>query len=170
MIDSTAEREEASSDGVRLVMGFRSLGTTFGSPLASVFNVRQSIIDWSRHSGGVTARIRMSFFPYNQNDREPSGGFLWMIEPGGTIDQAQSLWSEFINSDETTNLGIPELRIKAGSRWLFLLGHNRLVHKAALRIARVLSDPDGPIIDLADDARFDRLNFWPAKCGTRLLT
>jgi hypothetical protein len=31
------------------------------------------------------ALIQMSFTPHLQKDREPTGSFLWRVEPGGLI-------------------------------------------------------------------------------------
>jgi hypothetical protein len=110
----------------------------------------------------------MSFSPYDKRGKEPTGAFLWRIEPGETTgDDALAFWTESINTDETASVGIPELRIKAGSQWAFRLGHNRLIQKAALRIADVLNRPDSPGITFADYARAEGLNFWPGKCRTQ---
>jgi hypothetical protein len=169
MIDSTAEHEDARADGCcRLIAGFRPLGNSFGYFLGGSFNVRQELIDCSRRSGDVLATIQLSFSPYNQRDKAPTGAFQWSIEPGETAGhEALASWTESINTDETARLRVPELRIKAGSQWAFRLGHNRLIQKAALQIAEVLSNPDDPGINFAEYAMEDRLNFWPAKCGTR---
>jgi len=95
--------------------------------------------------GGMAA-----FLPYNEKERAPAGSFLWTVEPRGAVDQARSLWSEFINTDETERMGIPQLRIKTGLRWAFRVGHSRLIHKAASRIADVLSNRDERAIAFAD--------------------
>jgi len=170
MVNSTAEREEVSSDGSwRLVTGFRPLGNSFGSFLGGTFNVRQELIDCSWHPGGATATIRMSFAPYRQKDHEPAGSFLWTVVPSGEFDHVGSLWGESINTDETSRLGIPELRIKAGSRWPFRFGHNRLIHRAALRIAYILNNQDERTLDFEDYAPCERLDFRSAKRETHLL-
>ena len=167
MIDSTVEHEESSADGCgRFITGFRPLGNSFGSFLGGSFNVRQELIDFSRRTSGIVAVLQMSFFPYSQRAREPTGAFLRRIEPGETVgNEALASWVESINTDETASLGVPELRIKAGLQWAFRLGHNRLIHKAAVRISDVLNRPDDPGITFADCARDDRLKFWPAGCG-----
>jgi hypothetical protein len=168
MIDATAEREDVSSDGTwRVITGFRPMGNGVGSFLGISFNVRQELIDCSRRPDGAIATIRMSFSPHQLNDTEPVGSFLWRIEAGGAIGQERAFWSESINTDETAGLGIPVLRIKTGSQWIFRVSHNRLVQKAAFRIAHVLSHPGDRPIDFAEYARHDGLSFWPAKCGSR---
>ena len=151
MVDSTAEGEEDSSDGSwRVITGFRPLGGSFVSFLGGSFHVRQELIECSQRAGGAAATIPMSFLPYNEKERAPSGSCLWTVEPCGAVDQARSLWSEFINTDETERMGIPQLRIKTGLRWAFRVGHSRLIHKAASRIADVLSNRDERAIAFAD--------------------
>jgi hypothetical protein len=108
----------------------------------------------------------MSFLPYDEKERAPSGSFLWTVEPGGSVDQARSLWSEFINTDETKRMGVPQLSIKTGLRWAFRVGHSRLIHKATTGIADVLSNRDERVIAFADYARRDGLNFRPASFRT----
>lgn len=168
MIDSTAEHEEARGDGCcRFITGFRPVGNRFGSFIGGMFDVRQELIDCWQRSGDVLATIQMSFFPYTKMGKEPMGSFLWGIEPGERGNQAFASWTESINVDETAALRVAELRIRAGRRWAFRFGHNKLMRKAALRIADVLNNPDDRGITFADYARDDGLKFLPAKCGRR---
>src|SRR6516225_1691537 len=118
MIDSTAEHEESPPTAAAgSSQAFDRSGIVFGSFLGGSFNVRQELSDCSRRTGGALATIRMSFSPYSQGAKEPTGAFLWRIEPGVTVgNEARAFWIESINTDETASLGVPELRIKAGSQ------------------------------------------------------
>ena len=166
MVDSTADSEEDSPDGhSRFIKNFRPLGDSFGSVLAGSFNIRQELIECSKGPCGVAATIRMSFSPAKLRDQEPSGSFLWKIEPAAANEsEMDACWTELINTDETRSRQVPELRFKAGARWAFQLGHNRLIQKAAQRIVDVLNATDDRGVVFADYATADRLNFIPGKC------
>lgn len=139
MVDSTAESEEALANGrARLIRGFRPLGSRLGSALAGCFNVHQQLIECTPGPKGSVAIIKMTFSPSN-SDREPSGSFLWFIEPGETVREQGALWIELINTQETVSRQIPTLRIGCAKKWVFQFGHNRLIAKAAQRIAAVLN-------------------------------
>lgn len=166
MAHSTADSEEDSPDGhSRFVKNFRPLGKSFGSMLAGSFNVRQELIECAEGPRGVVARIRMSFSPAKPKDQYPSGSFLWEIEPGRTHKNGSGAsWTELINTEETRNRQLPVLRIKAPARWAFQLGHNRLVQKAAQRIADILNAGDDSGLSFASYAEAARTNFLPSKC------
>jgi hypothetical protein len=82
MVDSIADSEEDAQDGSsRFIKNFRPLGYSFFSVLAGPFNVHQELFECSLEPHGVVATIRMSFSPSNSKDHEPTGSFLWDIEP-----------------------------------------------------------------------------------------
>ena len=166
MVDSTADSEEDSSDGhSRFIKDFRQLGDSFGSVLAGSFNVRQELTQCLAEPEGVVATIQMSFSPARSKDHEPSGSFLWEIEPSQANDSGRcACWTELINTEETRSRRLPELRIKAGAIWIFQLGHNRLIQRAAQRIADVLNSGDDKGINFASYAQEARRNFLPSKC------
>lgn len=166
MVDSTADSEEDSPDGSsRFIKRFRPLGTQFGSAFAGCFNVHQELIECTAGPKGIAAAIKMTFSPSNEKDREPSGSFLWLTEPAECVREQGALWTELINSPEPVSGQIPALRISHGKRWIFRLGHNRLIGKAAQRIAEVLNAGDYRDLEFADYAAAHRLNFRPKKCG-----
>lgn len=166
MVDSTADSEEDSPDGhSRFIKNFRPLGDSFGSVLAGSFNVREELIACSAGRNGVMATIQMSFSPARSKDHEPSGSFLWEIAPGqANENEKRACWSELINTEETRSRRLQELRIKVGARWIFQLGHNRLIQKAAQRIADVLNAGDDSGLSFASYAQEARTNFLPSKC------
>ena len=162
MVDSTAELEEDSENGrTRFIKKFRPLGAQFPSVLAGCFNVHQELMECERGPKGMAATIKMTFSNSNEKDREPSGSFLWLIEPTQHRGQQGALWTELINCRETVSCQLPELRIGRGKKWIFRLGHNHLIGKAALRIAEVLISGDHPNLEFAKYAAADRLNFKP---------
>jgi hypothetical protein len=59
---------------------------------------------------------------------------------------------------------IPALRISLGKRWVFRLSHNRLIEKAAQRIAEVLNAGDCSDVKFADYAAEPWLSFKPRMC------
>jgi hypothetical protein len=88
----------------------------------------------------VVAIILMSFSPARPGDEEPAGSFLWQIEPPRPNELSNgACWTELINTAETRSRRLPQLRIKRGARWIFQLGHTRLMKKAAERIAEILN-------------------------------
>ena len=61
-----------------------------------------------------------------------SGSFLWEVKPDSADTQeVRACWTESINTQESRTRQIPEIRIEAGKKRVFLLGHNRLNEKAA---------------------------------------
>ena len=169
MVDSTADSEGNSPDGLsRFIKNFRPLGNRFGSVLAGSFGVSQEFIECSEGAHGVKAIIRMSFSPANSRDQEPSGSFLWLIESAeANKSEMRTCWTELINTDETRGRQITELRIKAGAKWAFQLGHNRLIRKAAQRIAEILNAGNDSEVALANNGEADRLNFSLNQRGHR---
>src|SRR5438270_10002812 len=105
----------------------------------------------------------MSFSPSSSKDDVPMGSFLWEIEPEAAQPN-RACWTKSINTKETLARQIPGLRIKAGTKRVFLFGHNRLNEEAAQRMADVLNGGPGGIA-FADYAQAGQLNFWPGKCG-----
>jgi hypothetical protein len=165
MVDSTADSEEDSPDGrVRFIEKFRPLGTQFASALAGRFNVHQELIECMEGPKGTSASIKMTFSPSNEKLREPSGSFLWLIEPGECGRNQGAFWTELINVPETASREMPALRIRHGRTWVFRLGHNRLIEKAARRVAEVLNTGDSPDLQFADYAVELRLRFKPSMC------
>lgn len=166
MVDSTADSEEGSPDGsARLIRRFKPLGTQFGSVLVGCFDVRQELAECAAGPRGIVAAIKMTFSPSDEKDREPSGSFLWLIEPAEYGRDEGSLWTELINSPETVNRQIPPLRIGRGKKGVFRLGHNRLIGNAAKRIAEILNTGDYGGLQFADYAAAHRLNFRLKRCG-----
>jgi hypothetical protein len=51
-----------------------------------------------------------------------------------------------INTEEIRSRGWHELRVAVGKRWVFQVGHHRLMQKAAQRIADVLNDENADSI------------------------
>jgi hypothetical protein len=165
MVDSTADSEEDSPDGsARFIKRFRPLGTQFGSNLAGCFNVHQELIECTAGPKGTAATIKMTFSPSQDRDREPSGSFIWLVEPAECFRERGALWTELINSPETVRRQIPPLRISYEKRWVFRLGHNRLIGKAAQRIAEVVDAGDSRHVQFADYAAEHRLSFKPKVC------
>ena len=165
MVDSTGDSEEDSPDGgCRFIKRFRPLGTQFGSAMAGCFNVHQELIECTAGPKGIAATVKMTFSPSNEKDREPSGSFLWLIQPVEHERTQGASWAELINTQETHSKQIPPLRIGSRKRWVFRLGHNRLIGKAAQRIAEVLHSGDCSDIQFADYAVEHRLSFKPQKC------
>jgi hypothetical protein len=160
MARSTAHSEDAFDDGYRrFIKGFKPLGDSLGSMMAGSWDVQQEIIEYQEGPHGVAASIRMSFSPGNPKDQEPSGSFLWQIEPcvcGARTDSV--CWTEFINTQETRGKQIPDLRVKRCAKWVFQLGHNRLIQKAAERAADILNGNDRGVV-FAGYAQESRLNF-----------
>jgi len=111
------------------------------------------------------AAIRMTFSPSSPKADMPNGSFLWEIEPDPAVER-RACWTESINTSETRTRQIPDLKIKFGSRRIFLFGHNGLNEKAAQRMADVLNRGDESGAVFATYAQTDRLNFRPGKCGT----
>jgi hypothetical protein len=167
MVDSIAGSEEDAQDGSsRFIKNFRPLGYSFFSVLAGTFSVHQELFECSLEPHGVVATIRMSFSPSNSKDHEPTASFLWDIEPDRANEQERrACWTESINTQETLSRQTPELKIKTGSRWIFLFGHNRVIGQASQRIANVLNARDDSGLVFANHAEADRLNFWPSKSG-----
>lgn len=162
MVNSTAESEEDSADGsTRFIRKFRPLGTQFASALAGCFNVHQELMECETGPKGMAATIKMTFSPSNEKDREPRGSFLWLIEPAELGREEGALWTELINTSETVSRRIAGLRIGRGKKWIFRLGHNLLIGKAAKRIAEVLSAGDSPDVQFTDYAVEHRLSFKP---------
>ena len=147
MVDSTCECEEYSPDRrARFVKNFRPLGDGLGSVLAGSFDVHQELIEYTEGMRDVAAIILMSFSPARPGDEEPAGSFLWQIEPARPDELSNgACWTELINTAETRSRRLPELRIKRGARWVFQLGHNRLMKKAAERIAEILNTGITPL-------------------------
>jgi len=165
MIDSTAELEEDSPDGCsRFIRRFWPLGAQFGSALAGCFDVRQELIECTTGPQGTAATIKMTFSPSNKKDCEPMGSFLWLVGPAECGRERGALWTELINTSETIQREIPALRIGRGKGWVFRLGHNRLIEKAAQRIAQVLNAGDSSDVQFADYAAGQRLSFRPNMC------
>ena len=165
MADSTGDSEEDSPDGSsRFIKRFRPLGTQFGSALAGCFDVHQELLQCTIGPKGIAATIKMTFSPSNEKDHEPCGSFLWLVEPVERERERGALWTELINSPETVSRHIPGLRIGRGKKLIFRLGHNRLIRKAAQRIAEVLNSGDSPDVQFADYAAGHRLRFKPRMC------
>lgn len=165
MVDSTADSEEDSPDGsARFIKRFRPRGAQFGSALAGCFNVHQELIECMVGPKGTAATIKMTFSPSSEKDCEPNGSFLWFIEPAEYVREQGALWTELINRPETVSRQIAPLRISHGKRWVFRLGHNRLIGKAAQRIAEVLNAGDSRDVQFADYAAERRLSFKPRMC------
>ena len=142
MLYSTCDSEEYSPNRQsRFIKNFRPWGNRLGSALAGSFNVYQELIEYTDGIQGVIATIRMTFSPANPTDEEPSGSFLWQIEPArpDELDRG-ACWTELINTEETRNRRFPELRIKPWAKWIFQLGHKRLIQKAAERVAEALNN------------------------------
>jgi hypothetical protein len=144
MVDSTCDFEERSRDKeARFIKNFRPLGNSPGSALAGSFDVHQELIERTEGKYGVTGIVRMTFSPARPEDREPTGSFLWQIEPARPDEPDQgACWVELINTEETRHMGFPDLRIKPWARWIFQLGHKRLIQKAAERCAHLLNGGD----------------------------
>lgn len=165
MANSSGDSEEDSLDGTsRFIKRFRPLGTQFGSTLAGCFDVHQELVECTVGPKGIAASIKMTFSPSNEKDRGPSGSFLWLVEPVERERERGALWTELINSPETVSRQIPGLRIGRGKKLIFRLGHNRLIRKAAQRIAEVLNTGDSPDVHFADYAAEHRLSFKPRMC------
>jgi len=157
MAASTADSEEDSTDGTsRFIKTFRPMGASFGTSLAGSFHVLQELHELSSDSLGPKAVVRMSFFPATPKHLLPEGSFLWEIEPSGSEN---SLWREFINTEETRVKHLPNLRVPR--KWLFQFGHNRLMGGAAQRIAEVLNRDSNTEVAFAQYAETARYNFWP---------
>jgi len=141
MVDSTCDSEEYSTDRqARLIRNFRPLGDSLGSALAGSFDVRQELIECTERMHGVLACVRMSFSPARPGDKGPTGSFLWQIESARPDElERGACWAELINTEETRSMRFPDLRIKPGTRYIFQLGHNRLMRKAAERVGEVLN-------------------------------
>ena len=141
MVDSTCGSEEYSPEKqARFVKNFRPLRDRLGSVLAGSFDVHQELMEYTEGIHGVIAIIRMSFSPARPGVEGPTGSFLWQIEPSRPDDlRTGTCWTELINTEETRSRRLPELKIKRGARWIFQLGHNRLMRKAAERIAEILN-------------------------------
>lgn len=165
MVDSTAESEEESADGTaRFIRKFKPLGTRFGSALAGCFNVHQELIECAPGPKGTPAAIKITFSPFNEKKVEPTGSFLWLVEPIERGREQGALWTELINSPESVSRQILGLRIGRGKKSIFRLGHNRLIRKAAQRIVEVLNMGDSPDVQFADYAAEHRLSFKPRMC------
>jgi len=147
MVDSTCECEEYSPDRrARFVKNFRPLGGGLGSVLAGPFDVHQELIEYTEGMRDVVAIILMSFSPARPGGEEPAGSFLWQIEPARPDELSNgACWTELINTAETRSRRLPELQIKRRARWIFQLGHNRLMKKAAERIAEILNTGITPL-------------------------
>lgn len=166
MVDSVADTEEDSPGGsARFIRRFKPLGSRFGSALAGCFNVHQELIECTEGPKGIVVAVKMTFSPSSKRDCEPSGSFLWLIEPAEWLGKQGALWTELINSPETVERQIPALRIGHGKKWVFRLGHNRLIRKAARRVAEVLNAGDYRDLQFADYAAEHRLRFKPKRCG-----
>src|SRR5215813_12748057 len=164
MADSTADSEEDSADGnSRFITNFKPFGDSFVMRVAGSFHVRQELFECSVGPSGLVAAIRMTFSPVGSNDR-PNGSFLWEVEPDAAAER-RACWTESINTSETRKRQIQDLKIKFGSRRVFLFGHNRLNEKAAQRMADVLNGGGESGAVFASHAQKDRLNFRPGKCG-----
>ena len=147
MVDSKCGSEEYSPEKqARFVKNFRPLGDSLGSVLAGSFDVHQELIEYTEGMRGVVAIILMSFSPASPGDEEPAGSFLWQIEPPRPDELSNgACWTELINTAETRSRRLPELQIKRRARWIFQLGHNRLMKKAAERIAEILNTGITPL-------------------------
>jgi len=164
MVDSAADSEEDSADGnSRFIRNFKPFGDGLVTRVAGSFHVRQELFECSMGPRGLVAAIRMTFSPFGSNDM-PNGSFLWEIEPVPAAER-RACWTELINTSETRTRQIPDLKIKFGSRRIFLFGHNGLNEKAAQRMADVLNRGDESGAVFATYAQTDRLNFRPGKCG-----
>lgn len=165
MVDSTAESEEESADGrARFIKKFRPLGIPFASALAGCFDVHQELMECTSGPKGTAAAIKITFSPFNETKLEPSGSFLWLVEPMERGREQGALWTELINSPETVSRQVPGLRIGLGKKSIFRLGHNRLIRKSAQRIAEVLNTGDSPDVRFANYAAEHRLSFKPKMC------
>lgn len=166
MVDSTADSEEDSADGnSRFIRNFKPFGDGFISRFAGSFHVSQELFECSVGPRGLVAAIRMTFSSSRSKAGMPAGSFLWEIEPGPADEpERRACWTESINTSETRMRQIPGLKIKFGSRRVFLFGHNGLNEKAAQRIADVLNRGNESGAVFASYAQMDRLNFRPGKC------
>ena len=115
MVDSTCDFEERSRDKeARFIKNFRPLGNSPGSALAGSFDVHQELIERTEGKYGVTGIVRMTFSPARPEDREPTGSFLWQIEPARPDEPDQgACWVELINTEETRHMGFPDVRNQA---------------------------------------------------------
>lgn len=164
MVDSTAESEEVLANGCgRLIRGFRPLGSRLGSTLAGCFHVQQELIECTPGPKGSAAIIKMTFSPSKEKDSEPSGSFLWLIEPADSAREQGALWTELINSPETVSRQLPTLRISRAKRLVFRFGHDRLIAKAAQRIAEILNTRGSSDIQFNMCAAEQGLRFGLAK-------
>jgi hypothetical protein len=164
MANSTADAEEDNPDGnSRFIRNFKPFGDTLITVVAGSFHVHQELVECSRGPQGLLATIRMTFSPPNSKSDVPNGSFLWEIEPD-SVDGRGACWTELINTNETRTKQIPGLKIKFGSRRVFLRGHNGLNEKAAQRIVDVLNGAESSAV-FASYAQADRLAFRPGKCG-----
>lgn len=141
MAASTADSEEDAPDGrSRFIKNFRPGGNWFGSRLAGSFNVRQELMESAERRQATLPMIRMTFSPARPEDEVPNGSFLWRVEPGPPNENGtRACWTELINTEETRAEGLPDLRVGTWRRWVFSFGHNRLMQKAAQKIADVLN-------------------------------
>jgi hypothetical protein len=160
MADSTVCSEECFHDRQgRFIKTFSPLGKSLGSVLAESFDILQELIECIAGPYGTVANIRMSFSPSTPKAQGPTGSFLWQVQscqPNGI--ESCACWRELINAEEIRSRGWPELTINAGKRWVFWLGHHRLMEKAAHLIADVLNDEYANSIVVASCGRV-RLNF-----------
>jgi hypothetical protein len=117
-------------------------------------------------SQGDTGGHQNDVFPI---EREGSAAERWfsLADRAGGIrgKPRRSLWTELINGPETASRRIPALRIGYGKRWVFRLGHDRLIGKAARRVAEVLNTGDSRDLRFANYAAAHRLNFRPKRCA-----
>jgi hypothetical protein len=165
MADSTAASEDCAADGSsRFIRNFKPFGNSFVSRFAGSFHVHQELLQCAMSPRGVVAAIRMTFSPPSDKEDRPTGSFLWEIEPD-PAQESRACWTESINTAEARMRQLPDLKIKFGSRRVFLFGHNGLNQKAAQRMADVLNGRKGSEAVFAAYAETDRFNFWPAKCG-----
>jgi hypothetical protein len=82
MVDATCDFEEQSPDKqARFIRNFRPLGQGLGSVLAGNFDVQEELTECTVGTRGIIAIVRMSFSPTRPGDKEPTGSFLWQIEP-----------------------------------------------------------------------------------------
>src|SRR5882724_2808367 len=158
MADSAASAEEDSADGnSRFIRTFKPFGDGLVSQVAGSFHVHQELFECSMGPRGLVAAIRMTFSPSSADGGMPTGSFPWEIEPDPAAER-RACWTELINTSETRTRQIPDLKIKFGSRRIFLFGHNRLNEKAAQRMADVLNRGDESGAVFATYAQTDRLN------------
>jgi len=108
----------------------------------------------------------MSFSPCGPKEELPTGSFLWEVEPDSAeAQETRACWTESINTRESGRRQLPDLRIAAGKKRVFLLAQNRLNEKAAARMVEVLNHRDDSGVVFAAGASTDRLSFWPGKCA-----